>query len=214
MGSSQTRARTHVPCIGRQILNHCTTREAPPFIFDRTVCGHCFSPLILKLFFTRIVKFMEPSALCPNASPPHPPPPVTFCSSLVGVEGIFTSILMRIWEEVFQDWLICYRAGFLVCDLEVALGPALRRDLHRGQGWAWKFLTSLSLNLCLSEGRWVNGACASGPASYSFPTASRDFWPTTSTPLPEITVAPALVESWAPGWGWGRRKSFACCVTV
>ena len=28
VGSSQTRARTHVPCIGRQILNHCATREA------------------------------------------------------------------------------------------------------------------------------------------------------------------------------------------
>ena len=27
--SSQTRARTRVPCIGRQILNHCATREAP-----------------------------------------------------------------------------------------------------------------------------------------------------------------------------------------
>ena len=29
MGSSQTRARTRVPCIGRQTLNHCATREAP-----------------------------------------------------------------------------------------------------------------------------------------------------------------------------------------
>ena len=28
VGSSLTRARTYVPCIGRQILNHCTTREA------------------------------------------------------------------------------------------------------------------------------------------------------------------------------------------
>ena len=28
VGSSQTRDRTHVPCIGRRILNHCTTREA------------------------------------------------------------------------------------------------------------------------------------------------------------------------------------------
>ena len=28
VGSSQTRARTRVPCIGRQILNHCTTKEA------------------------------------------------------------------------------------------------------------------------------------------------------------------------------------------
>ena len=30
VGSSQTRARTRVPCIGRQILNHCATREFPP----------------------------------------------------------------------------------------------------------------------------------------------------------------------------------------
>ena len=29
VGSSQIRARTCVPCIGRQILNHCATREAP-----------------------------------------------------------------------------------------------------------------------------------------------------------------------------------------
>ena len=28
-GSSQTRARTRVPCISRQILNHCATRKAP-----------------------------------------------------------------------------------------------------------------------------------------------------------------------------------------
>ena len=27
VGSSRTRARTHVPCIGRRVLNHCTTRE-------------------------------------------------------------------------------------------------------------------------------------------------------------------------------------------
>ena len=33
VGSSQTRARTRVPRIGRQILNHCTTREALIFIF-------------------------------------------------------------------------------------------------------------------------------------------------------------------------------------
>ena len=35
MGSSQTKARTHVPCIGRQILNHCTTREVPLLYFQR-----------------------------------------------------------------------------------------------------------------------------------------------------------------------------------
>ena len=30
--SSQTRALTHVPCVGRWIFNHCTTREAPPTV--------------------------------------------------------------------------------------------------------------------------------------------------------------------------------------
>ena len=29
VGSSCTRARARVPCIGRQILNHCVTREVP-----------------------------------------------------------------------------------------------------------------------------------------------------------------------------------------
>ena len=29
VGSSLTRARTHVPCIGGRILNHCATREVP-----------------------------------------------------------------------------------------------------------------------------------------------------------------------------------------
>ena len=31
VGSSQTRARTCVSCISRQILNHCATREAPGY---------------------------------------------------------------------------------------------------------------------------------------------------------------------------------------
>ena len=33
VGSSQTRARTHVPCIDRQSLNHCATRGAQRFLF-------------------------------------------------------------------------------------------------------------------------------------------------------------------------------------
>ena len=33
VGSSRTRARTRVPCIGRWILNHCATREVPPMAF-------------------------------------------------------------------------------------------------------------------------------------------------------------------------------------
>ena len=33
LGSSRTRAQTHVPYIGRQILNHCATREVPTIYF-------------------------------------------------------------------------------------------------------------------------------------------------------------------------------------
>ena len=41
VGSSQTRARTRVPCISRQTLNHCATREAPELIkfIDGLVVG-------------------------------------------------------------------------------------------------------------------------------------------------------------------------------
>ena len=50
VGFSWTRAQTYVPCIGRQILNHCATREVPEdyfFIFDflqfeyDAQCSHC-----------------------------------------------------------------------------------------------------------------------------------------------------------------------------
>ena len=35
-GIFPTRARTRVPCIGRQIRNHCATREAPGLGFNRS----------------------------------------------------------------------------------------------------------------------------------------------------------------------------------
>ena len=41
VGSSQTRARTHVPCLGRQILNYCATREVPPSTLLKTYSPFC-----------------------------------------------------------------------------------------------------------------------------------------------------------------------------
>ena len=47
VGSSQTRAQTHVPCIGRQILNHCATREAPKIcLMSRYVPSFNLAPLV------------------------------------------------------------------------------------------------------------------------------------------------------------------------
>ena len=60
VGSSQTRARTRVPCIGRQTLNHCTTREAQKF-------------LILMKFSLSIISFMDPVfGVIPKKSLPYP----------------------------------------------------------------------------------------------------------------------------------------------
>ena len=49
VGSSQTRARTRVPCIGRQTLNHCATREALAVVFYQDVCltTHISQPKII-----------------------------------------------------------------------------------------------------------------------------------------------------------------------
>ena len=41
VGSSWTSARTRVSCIGRRILKHCTTREAPLFLFLPSVFKKC-----------------------------------------------------------------------------------------------------------------------------------------------------------------------------
>ena len=40
VGSSQTRARTRVPCISRQTLNHCATREALFSVFFSVGVSH------------------------------------------------------------------------------------------------------------------------------------------------------------------------------
>ena len=53
VGSSQTRARTCVPCIGRWVLNHCATREAPNFLI------YIFLSCILGGFLCSIFHFIN-----------------------------------------------------------------------------------------------------------------------------------------------------------
>ena len=47
VGSSQTRAQTRVPCIGRQILNHCATKEAPSLLLRVSFCETFVSVSVL-----------------------------------------------------------------------------------------------------------------------------------------------------------------------
>ena len=48
--SSRIRAQTHVPCTGRQIVKHCTTREVPILLFFfKAVCVYIFIYLLTYL---------------------------------------------------------------------------------------------------------------------------------------------------------------------
>ena len=90
VGSSQTRARTRVPCIGRRILNHCATREAPRYCFLNSVlpqgpctcCSHCLKHPFAKYLHESILTPVNPQLRC-HLFKNHPYTPVThYLSSL------------------------------------------------------------------------------------------------------------------------------------
>ena len=54
VGSSRTRARTRVPCVGRQVLNHCTTREA---LLLQILILHVIIPII-HCYYLYLVNFL------------------------------------------------------------------------------------------------------------------------------------------------------------
>ena len=64
VGSSQTRARTHVPCIGRLILNHCTPREAPLAAFNMFSLYLIFDILINMCLGMFLLGFILYGTLC------------------------------------------------------------------------------------------------------------------------------------------------------
>ena len=103
VGSSRTRAQTGVPCIGRWILNHWATREAPFlflflhlfFCFFKNVLNWMLSPFIfilsgLAVSVYKVVNFPSSNTLrlchLPDAletegekCPPHPSRAPDFC---------------------------------------------------------------------------------------------------------------------------------------
>ena len=82
VGSSQTRARTRVPCIGRQILNHCATREALFTLYSiliylcvyMCVCIYMYICVYIYILFHsffhyRFLQGFEYSSLCYTVGP-------------------------------------------------------------------------------------------------------------------------------------------------
>ena len=79
VGSSRTRARTHVPSIGRRIPNHCATREVPIFSLSEwqsvtfILCLSC--PCVLEVITCFLVSQVErnfnfaPWCIIPMVSP-------------------------------------------------------------------------------------------------------------------------------------------------
>ena len=61
VGSSQARARTRVPCIGRRILNHCATREAPFLNLFKNTITISEKKIVISIevvFFVTNIKFL------------------------------------------------------------------------------------------------------------------------------------------------------------
>ena len=89
VGSTQTRARTRVPCIGRWTLNHCATREVPinflkmynslvSSVFTM-LCNHHLS-LVSKLFHHPRRTRVPMSTRSPIPSFPQPLTPTNLLS--------------------------------------------------------------------------------------------------------------------------------------
>ena len=119
VGSSRTRPRTRVPCIGRRVLNHCATREVP---------GQAIFSLFCQFIMT-CVEFLPPVST--NYNLPYTLFS-TFCHSFAlpryvgsflpfGTSEVFCQHSVGVLQELFHMqmyfWCICGEEG----DLHVLL---------------------------------------------------------------------------------------------
>ena len=66
VGSSRSRAQTRVPCIGRQILNHCATREVP-YVSVLNLCLISLTPTSLSYLLPPcLISYLDPSSISLN----------------------------------------------------------------------------------------------------------------------------------------------------
>ena len=103
VGSSQTRAQTRVPCIGKRIPNHCATREVPhQRLLINVVQLNCID--LLNQTSSLVNVFGEQLTIIPVPSPSAPQPtnlgyyPPLVCYSLASVYLSLVCPLMCLYE--------------------------------------------------------------------------------------------------------------------
>ena len=121
VGSSQTRARAHVPCIARQTLNHCATREAQEFSILMKFNAYIFS-LVAHAFGVISKKPLTNSRLQRFAP--------MFCSKRL----IVLILTFRSWIHfelifVYGVWQGVQLHSF-ACEYLVVSAPLLKRLLY------------------------------------------------------------------------------------
>ena len=94
MGSSWTRVRTLVPCIGRRILNHCATREA---LLPLLLLSFSFYPIFLPslLWPPWVAQFRKHNIILLN----HFPSLVTEVSSLASYVWGMPLLSESVWGD-------------------------------------------------------------------------------------------------------------------
>ena len=113
VGSSRTRAQTRVPCIGRRILNHCTTMEVPLcsslislFPSCYKYCKYCKLANIIG-FHEYILNLMVLITTMPTLLVHRFKPPLFFCLVPIATTSLlFTSFFMTVLFSHFGQCLL------------------------------------------------------------------------------------------------------------
>ena len=101
--SSRTRAQTCVPCIGRQILNHCTTREVPVGMY------------LLSFYYLFSNCFCSSSQFVSSFCFNHCGLMIFFCSMLVSLSFQFLCIYYRVLKNKFYLFIYLFLAELGLC---------------------------------------------------------------------------------------------------
>ena len=113
VGSSRTRDRTHVPCIGRWILNHCATREVPSHLLNTLIQARDDEGLPTSGYISSYTPSIHIPAFL--LTPPHYPIRANSSQHLLQVPRRALKLTMTYYVYGNND---SYNYGFLIRNCE------------------------------------------------------------------------------------------------